>query len=449
MRYLAVRSVRHLRRALLASVLLLADASGVLAQGSLQIPLQFDFLNPGARSLAVGSAFAGMADDATAGFTNPAGLTILTIPEVSFEVRGRRLESPFLFGGRLSGSVTNIGIDTVPEAIYRDSIAESTGLSYLSIVVPRPRWSIAAYRHELIRLDQQFEAQGVFQGPVFREAALRARREVNITTYGVAGAYRWHPRVSVGGGLTLHQFQLDAQFERFFPDFYDAPTFAPGERLQNAEQHSDEVGIGFNVGTLIRLYEPTGPAGAGPDLVQLGAVYRKGANFDFEGFEGTLSNPTTRNGTFRTPDAFAVGAAVRFIQRATATAEVTWVQYESLLDGYISAQFGNLGKDANFKIDNGVEFHAGFEYLFDARWFPALRVGAWRDPDHAVRYEVPASPDFFDNRFGAYIPARGASMHYTFGGGLALSRRLEANVGVDLSERTRQISVSAVVRPFR
>lgn len=57
------------------------------AQGGLEIPLQFDFVNPGAKSLALGGAFAGVADDATASFANPAGLTLLLTPEVSGELR--------------------------------------------------------------------------------------------------------------------------------------------------------------------------------------------------------------------------------------------------------------------------------------------------------------------------------------------------------------------------
>ena len=39
--------------------------------------LTFNFRNPGARSLGMGGAFLGLADDATAAETNPAGLTIL------------------------------------------------------------------------------------------------------------------------------------------------------------------------------------------------------------------------------------------------------------------------------------------------------------------------------------------------------------------------------------
>src|SRR6476619_8573459 len=49
--------------------------------------LQFNFGNPGARSLGMGGAFLGLADDASAAEANPAGLTILRKPEVSVEGR--------------------------------------------------------------------------------------------------------------------------------------------------------------------------------------------------------------------------------------------------------------------------------------------------------------------------------------------------------------------------
>ena len=47
--------------------------------------LQFNFGNPGARSLGMGGAFLGLADDASAAEANPAGLTILRKPEFSIE----------------------------------------------------------------------------------------------------------------------------------------------------------------------------------------------------------------------------------------------------------------------------------------------------------------------------------------------------------------------------
>src|SRR5204863_7128769 len=57
--------------------------------------LQFNFGNPGARSLGMGGAFLGLADDASAAEANPAGLTILRKPEISVE--GRNYEEQQLF----------------------------------------------------------------------------------------------------------------------------------------------------------------------------------------------------------------------------------------------------------------------------------------------------------------------------------------------------------------
>jgi long-chain fatty acid transport protein len=438
-------TVRFVVCALCGVCFVLMSMGEATAQVGLQIPLQFDFLNPGARSLALGSAFAGLADDATAGFTNPAGLTILTLPEVSFEVRGRRLESPFLRGGRLSGPVTGTGVDTVAGPINGTSVAESTGVSYISFVLPRPKWSIAAYRHEFVRLAQEFESEGVFQAFSLREFALLASRNIDITSYGASGAYRVHPRVSIGGGVGVHQFKLEALFDRYFflPNIYVDPTFSADTLIQHAEQQSDTTGVGFSLGGLFTAYQPA-DAEAIPNLVQLGAVYRKGASFDFESLSGPITNPVQRPGTFHTPDAVAAGATVRLTPSATVTGEVTWVQYSSLVDGYISSQSGS--RPGRFTIDDGVEVHAGFEYVFNVRWLPALRVGAWRDPDHAVRYVVLPNPDLLDERNAAYLPDRAASMHYTFGAGVSFSRRFEANFGADLSERTRQISASAVLR---
>src|SRR6185369_14434846 len=51
--------------------------------------LTLNLTTPGARAIGMGGAFIGRADDATACETNPAGLTILSRPEISFEYRHR------------------------------------------------------------------------------------------------------------------------------------------------------------------------------------------------------------------------------------------------------------------------------------------------------------------------------------------------------------------------
>ena len=83
---------------LLVLLVLLAPRAAS-AQATARTPLQFDFLNPGARSLAMGGTFLAAADDATAAFTNPAGLGFLKRLEVSAEGRYRRVEPRSLRAG--------------------------------------------------------------------------------------------------------------------------------------------------------------------------------------------------------------------------------------------------------------------------------------------------------------------------------------------------------------
>jgi long-chain fatty acid transport protein len=442
MRNLAAARRRGCAGTAIAALLVAFNVSAAGAQASLQVPMQFDFLNPGARSLAVGSAFVGLADDATSAFTNPAGLILLTAPELSFDIRSSEMESLFVSGGRLSPPVSNLGIDRSLGVTYGNSPATHTGLSYLSFVYPWKNFRIAGYRHEFVALDQSFEADGMFQGEGSRELALRARRDMSITAYGAATAYRYK-QLSVGATFAAYQFKLDAEFDRFFaPDLFEKATFTPDTRIGHAVQTADELSLAFNVGG---LYIARDKPQSRVDLIQIGAVYRKGADFEFEAFEGDINAPVTRDSTFRVPDAAGGGVAVRVARTATFTAEITRVNYKSLLDGYVSAQSGNFGKGENFTVDNATELHAGAEYILNVPASPKLRIGVWHDPDHAVRYEAPANPDFFDQRFAAYLPARGAVTHFTFGGGVSI-RQLEINAGFDLSSRTKVFSVSSIVR---
>ena len=61
--------------------------------------LQFNFGNPGARSLGMGGAFLGLADDASAAEANPAGLTILRKPEITIEGRNYQEQQVFTTSG--------------------------------------------------------------------------------------------------------------------------------------------------------------------------------------------------------------------------------------------------------------------------------------------------------------------------------------------------------------
>ena len=60
------------------------------------VPIQFQFAPPGARALGMGATFVAIADDATAAESNPAGLTILTKPEISAHLRTSRFENEYV-----------------------------------------------------------------------------------------------------------------------------------------------------------------------------------------------------------------------------------------------------------------------------------------------------------------------------------------------------------------
>lgn len=424
------------------AAVVLAWASTADAQSSLQVPLQFDFLNPGGRSLALGGAFTGLADDATAAFTNPAGLNILTRAELSIEGRYRAVTTPFLERGRLSGNVTQRLEDTVAGPLYAEQTSHIGGASFLSFVYPRGRWALAAYRHELVKIRDQFRSSGVFQDAVIggslirlREFPLAASRDVDISNYGVSVGYRVNDKVSVGGGVIISDFFLAGDFIRY--DTTDAPqVFGPPDlssELFRVTHSGDGLALGFTSG--IQL-SPT------PRL-KVGAVYRHGPKFDVltvEPFSGSRSE-----GTFRVPKEFSAGLAVRASDALLVAFDYSFVQYSALKDNYIPMQTAE--RPSNFDVDDGHEFHGGVEYVFGSvPGSPALRLGTWYDPDHAVRYVSTPANDVFDSRFSATLPGGENAVHYTAGIGVALSPRFELNVASDATSRRVTVSSSFIVR---
>ncbi|HEY6842876.1 MAG TPA: hypothetical protein VI391_01820, partial [Thermoanaerobaculia bacterium] len=103
--------------------------------------LQFNFGNPGARSLGMGGAFLGLADDASAAEANPAGLTILRKKEFSIEARNYQEQQIF------STSGTFPDIQRTAFNHYSDRVDVTFG----SFVYPYKNFTFGAYYHEPLR----------------------------------------------------------------------------------------------------------------------------------------------------------------------------------------------------------------------------------------------------------------------------------------------------------
>jgi hypothetical protein len=428
----------------LTSLMALAPGDAA-AQSSLQIPLQFDFLNPGAKSLAVGGAFAGLADDATATFANPAGLVQLGASEVSFELRGTWVTTPFLQAGRLSGTVTNQGDDTIAGPVFADSAGSHVGPGFIAGVYMHPshRWVIAGYRHELARVDQTFFTNGVFQqlagGPTLRELPQEADREVSITGYGVAGSYRISPLVAVGAGLAAYTFDMNSVFQRFATVGFFGPPNLNNELGRPASQTGDNVSWAPTFGVMI-----------GGDQRRLGVVFRQGPSFDMTTNSTTPSNTLrTDEGQFRVPHTLAIGGSFRPKPLLTLAVEVTQIWYSRLREDFVTAQAANSGHADSFTINNGTEIHGGVQYTVPSWWgVPRFRGGAWFDPDHSVKFTPGVGPTdpLFDERFSTALSKGENQVHGTGGIGLTFGRHFEVNAAIDIASTTRIFSTSLIVR---
>jgi len=444
----------HCRRSATFLIAFVAwSAAPASAQTSLQIPLQFDFLNPGARSLAIGGAFVALADDATAGFANPAGLMELNRMQMSIELRARRLESPFLERGRLSGEISNQLTDTIAGPIFGTSADNSTGVGFISLVMPSRsrKWTLAGFRHELVRVDQSFLSQGVFQQDPTeftsrRDTPQEGIRRISLTNYGLAGAWQVGPRLSIGTTLSVYHFTLDSVFRRFDFDGFLGPPILTTEFGRSTQKGSGvSVAPAFGVQFCLKACDDRSARS-----VRFGAAYRMGPSFQYDTKDG---QDPVRTQTFRSPSTLAMGVAVeqaRQGSRLLFAGEVTYITYSRLERDYVIDQARGSGLQDQFFVGNGVEFHVGAQYTLERRFVPKFRVGFWSDPNHTVQFRSNPSLTFATDRLKDELLRVALSTgervsHFTAGVGLALGSRLAWNLGADFAPHSTVVSSSIIV----
>jgi long-chain fatty acid transport protein len=434
----------------------------LLAQTNLETNagVHFNFSTPGAGNLALGGAFLALAFDASAAYTNPAGLTTIAAPETLVEARHWSYTHLFTDRGRLEGPPSDDPNDFDDHAGLLDGQAENevTGLSFLSYVYPRRDWSFAFYRHELVNFQADFSTQGAYlteaggrsiygvPGQIDgRLAALLNRMDVDITSYGTTAARRLGHGLSLGLTVSYFDFAIDSLAVRFRPDF-DSPANFNSDLLVNSQtQQGKDSDWGFAAGF---LWESPRKRWS------LGGVYRQGPDFAFQARSepgpppAVPFPPADQAGIFHVPDVWGVGVAFRPSDALRLAFDYDRVRYSQLTQGFIDIfNLPSLTEDIlvdpeldRFVIDDVGELHLGLEYAF-LRYWPVLtlRAGGWYEPDHSLRFEGQ------NVAFGAVFRRRGDQMHYTAGVGLAL-QRLQLDVAVDHSERVSVISFSAGFR---
>src|SRR6185436_15498524 len=171
-----------------AALCLCAAATPAIAQTNERIyeDLDFRFVTPGARAVAMGKTFIGLGDDATAAVSNPAGLSNLLEQEFSFEFTGTQIKHQRFFPSE-AGELQTFG-----EVVLTPS--------FFSYVVPLKRTTLSVFRNSLQNYRERYEIGDRFVPAINgTEDGTFGNIAASVESFGFGGAYVLSRYISVGG----------------------------------------------------------------------------------------------------------------------------------------------------------------------------------------------------------------------------------------------------------
>lgn len=413
--------------------------------------LQFNFGTPGARSLGMGGAFIGSADDASAAEANPAGLTVLRKSELSLEMRQVNIAQRFVTGG------------TYPFVTSQDFPARETAPAFASVVFPLKPVVLAAYYHRALSYQNDVDLTGRYDTPTFHlgpNGPLPAEQcgagctthkiypfstsaDLQMETFGLAIARQWR-KFSLGGAVRYHRFHENADTFRRDVDAPGQPLFVVAQmNASGMFGKSADRDVTFVAGA---LWSPT-------EKIGVGLVFKKGPTFPVAVVAAkSLDTPPQLVGSsdFHVPTTVGAGISYRPVGNLTMNLDLVRVGYAKLSDRFISViEYGTEGESVfdsvqGYETKNGTEIHAGAEYFILTRVPVALRCGWWRDPPHAIAYRGPMATA---HEIAARIlfPGTDAENHYSVGFGVALPH-IGIDFAYDTSRSLRTASMWFVMR---
>ena len=467
----------------------------------------FNFLTPGARATALGGAFIGLADDATAVESNPAGLTQLYDPELSVEYKhiankenrpyeNLNYENPSIEKKEISNFVNSLPFLSAALPYTWRSEDEETGEERELM-----KFVFSLYRQELVNYATAFKTS---QAPLWIPGSggsygepryfypVSASADLSVTNYGVGLAleFPFLKGLSFAVSPRLSELEIESISSRYngdlesTTDIIEATDFRDSE-IENWTTIDDkDSGFSLNTGLLWRI-APLEELLHVP-RVSIGAVYRAGTEFKVKEVLSWSILPNQEYSsefsdfeefTLKIPDSFGVGLAIKPRDSLTFTLDVVHVQYEDLLEDF-DVIFPNFTDERNFTVDNGTEIHFGMEYEIEmGERLLFLRAGIYNDPDHSIRFTgttegkiretlAPLSAQYannpyaltliedyiqdqtqaYDNVNKSLFPGGEGQIHITGGIGLIISQHLEINTGINYSEYNSQLSVTGVYR---
>jgi long-chain fatty acid transport protein len=417
--------------------------------------IEFRVVTPGARAEAMGRTFIGIADDATAAASNPAGLSNLADPEVSFEWSLTDLQHT-----RMASFVPN-RVKPVRTITTSTVVQEPT---FFSLVSPLPdrrgirNATVAVFYSSLQRYQEQFDIPNELDGERLTQGGYAGEIDISARSLGLAGSVVLGQHVSIGGALTARQLSNRTKSGGYVQD-------SRPERWEDFRSGTNTDGtdtkLSGQIGVLIKL------AGG----FSAGASYIAGTTFElktqiFGVFSPENSPPLPprdistfmspeQNIEYRIPDRLTAGAAMRASPAVTVVGDLSLVRYsQRITDRFLIVDFlgqPSAGLDrSQYVFHDALEVHFGGEYRRPMSFGTlAFRAGFFTDPPHHMRFDeryLNPSRQAVGQRlqFNAYH--RGTVIGKTFGGGIVLWNRFQVDAAVSVSSAATGVVVSSVYR---
>jgi long-chain fatty acid transport protein len=302
--------------------------------GGIEVPMQ------SARAAGEADAFTAQADDPSAIFYNPAGLTQLH--GTQFSVGAYYLQPEFEFHGT-AGQEQDMHLPSVLPHFYIES----------DLGTDRLRVGFGA--NDAFGINEHWGNTGPL-------STILTRGSLEVLDFAPSIAYRVTDNFSIGADLNVYYGNLNLQRNVLLA----APPAPEGAfRLRGYG-----TAVGATVGMMYKI----------DDRNQIGAYYRSPFTIDFGGHSQVTSSiipeigPSATNESLDFPESIGVGYAVKPIKALTVEGDVIWTDWHSLNQLKINSSNPAFnGTTIRADWDSGFTYRLGAEYRLDQNW--AVRAG--------------------------------------------------------------------------
>lgn len=380
---------------LLVCVVLLPFISDSVAHA--QIPgMDAEFAGAGARAMAMGSAFIGLADDATASEFNPAGLQRLRRPELALQFRlvnERRTEH------RFAKSLYEVfeGDGQPRRGRFHDTYED---ISFAAFTYPMQRLTISLSQMSPIYFRRTYSDRATVWG---QDVLFKRSQDVSLRNYGLSLAYSLTDTFYVGATGKFGRFNYD-----------EKNNWGTDDTLRDNT-------LGANFGVLWKLHP----------WWSLGAVYKTSQHVEGS-FEGTRIK-------LRIPETWGAGLTFHPNDRWRLLADIDYINWSNY-DDRLAVNRNNLTGKLDWKHQDVTRYHLGTEYLLGHYWNTGVFLrGGYMLEESNARYYAGQDP-----YFRKAAPKPDDIDHFTFGLGFA-RQRFQLDFACDTSEEKTQLIASTVI----